>query len=199
MQGSLLTIQEVERSSLHHHFPHHHYHYHYICPQVAFYISTTLLAISAVICLTAWSAFNPLICHFFNIIIIIIIALISCRQSLRQACKEEDGHWGLPGICRNEDDLLKQNTLISFYMFFLVSETIYSLFLNGNIFDSCVPNPAPGWRDFIQIAFSHIACDLLVTSLCIVQYLHAILSNTCTALVDDDNGDDSFTLHVTPK
>ena len=27
----------------------------------------------------------------------------------------------------------------------------------------------------------------------------AILSNTCTALVDDDNGDDSFTLHVTPR
>ena len=84
-------------------------------------------------------------------------------------------------------------------MFFLVSETIYSLFLDGDIFNNCVPNPTPGWRDFIQIAFSHIACDLLVTSLCIVQYLHAILSNTCTALVDDDNGDDSFTLHVTPR
>ena len=57
--GSLLTPREVERSLSTSHLCHKHNHFHnwlkqWYQHQVAFYISTTLLAISAVICLTAW-------------------------------------------------------------------------------------------------------------------------------------------------
>ena len=112
--GSLLTPREVERSLSTSHLCHKHNHFHnwlkqWYQHQVAFYISTTLLAISAVICFTAWLVsvyiiiVIIIIIVFLNIIIIIpAIKIISCINIMiiltsyvlrlqHQACTEKVG------------------------------------------------------------------------------------------------------------